>query len=71
MGQAAEICHSLAGLRLGPSQTHVNLTLFPLIGDGDSPPDYLLLDDALDRRLVRVTEVSTGGSVPELALEND
>ena len=71
MGQAAEICHSLAGLRLGPSQTHVNLTLFPLLGDGDSAPDYLLLDDALDRRLVRVTEVSTGGSVPELALEND
>jgi hypothetical protein len=71
MGQAAEICHSLAGLTLGQSQTHVNLTLFPLIGGGDSAPDYLLLDDALDRRLVRVTEVSTGGSVPELALEND
>jgi hypothetical protein len=70
MGQAAEIGHSLAGLKLGEAQTHVNLTLFPLLGDGDSAPDYLLLDEALDRHLVRVTEVSTGGSVPELALEN-
>jgi hypothetical protein len=70
MGQATEIGHSLAGLELGEAQTHVNLTLFPLLGDGDSTPDYLLLDEALDRHLVRVTEVSTGGSVPELALEN-
>ena len=71
MGQAAEIGHSLAGLKLGESQTHSNLTLFPLIGDGDSAPGYVLLDEALDHHLVRVTEVSTGGSVPELALEND
>jgi hypothetical protein len=71
MGQAAEIGHSLAGLKLGESQNHANLTLFPLIGDGDSAPGYVLLDDALDRHLVRVTEVSTGGSVPELSLEND
>jgi hypothetical protein len=71
MGQAAEIGHSLAGLELGKAQTHSNLTLFPLIGDGHGAPDYLLLDEALDRHLVRVTEVSTGGSVPELALEND
>jgi hypothetical protein len=71
MGQATEICQSLAGLKLAQQQTHANLTLFPLIGDGDFAPDYLLLDDALDRHLVRVTEVSTGGSVPELALEND
>jgi hypothetical protein len=71
MGQAAEIGHSLAALKVGESQTHSNLTLFPLIGDGESPPGYLLLDEALDRHLVRVTEVSSGGSVPELALENE
>jgi hypothetical protein len=71
MGQAAEIGQSLAGLKLGGSQTCSNLTLFPLIGNGDSAPRYVLLDEALDRHLVRVTEVSTGGSVPELALEND
>ena len=71
MGQAAEIGQSLAGLKLAESQTHSNLTLFPLIGDVDSALGYVLLDEALDHHLVRVTEVSTGGSVPELALEND
>jgi hypothetical protein len=71
VGQAAEIGHSLAALKVGQPQAHANLTLFPLIGDGDSPPAYVLLDEALDRHLVRVTEVSTGGSVPELALENE
>jgi hypothetical protein len=69
-GQAAEIGQSLAGLRLGESQTYLNLTLFPLIGEGEAAPGYLLLDEALDRQLVRVTEVSRHGSIPELALEN-
>jgi hypothetical protein len=70
MGQADEIGHALAGLKLGESQTYSNLTLFPLIGHGHSAPGYLLLDEALDRHFVRVTEVSSGGSVPELTLEN-
>jgi len=70
MREGAEIGHALAQLKLGKSQTYVNLTLFPLIGDEHSAPAYILLDEALDRRLVRVTEVSHGGSVPELALEN-
>ena len=68
--RAAEIGQSFAGLRLGGSQTHLNLTLFPLIGDGEAASGYLLLDEALDRRLVRVTEVSRDGSIPEIALEN-
>jgi hypothetical protein len=68
--QAAEIGQSLAGLKLGESQTYLNLTLFPLIGDGEAASGYLLLDEALDRQLVRVTEVSKYGSIPELALEN-
>jgi hypothetical protein len=71
MAQAAEIGESLAALRLGGSQTYSNLTLFPLVAEGESASGYLLLDEALDRQLVRVTEVSTGGSVPELALENN
>lgn len=68
--QATEIGQSLAGLRLGESQTYLNLTLFPLIGGGVAASEYLLLDEALDRQFVRVTEVSRQGSIPELALEN-
>ena len=30
----------------------------------------MLLDEALERRIARITEVSDGGSVPEFAFEN-
>src|SRR5512135_1713684 len=62
---------SLAGLRLGAPQVHLNLALFPLAGAQYGAPGYLLLDEALERKLARVTEVSSEGSVPELAFEND
>ena len=65
-----EIQQSLAGLALGAPQAHRNLALFPLLAPEDRPADYLLLDEALERKLARVTEVSGAGSVPELAFEN-
>jgi hypothetical protein len=64
------ISESLAGLRLGAPQVHLNLALFPLIAESDRTPGYLLLDDALERKLARVSEVSAEGRVPELAFEN-
>jgi hypothetical protein len=36
----------------------------------DRAPGYLLLDEALSRKLARVSEVSAEGRVPELAFEN-
>jgi hypothetical protein len=64
------ISETIAGLRIGAPQVHLNLALFPLIADFDRAPGYLLLDDALERKLARVTEVSAEGRVPELAFEN-
>lgn len=64
------ISKSLAGLRLGAPQVHLNLALFPLIAEFDRAPGYLLLDEALSRKLARVSEVSAEGRVPELAFEN-
>jgi len=66
-----EIDESFAGLRIGTPKVHLNLALFPLFDEGDKAPGYLLLDDALERKLARVTEVSADGRVPELAFEND
>ena len=71
MQVAREIDQSFASLRIGTPAIHLNLALFPLFDDGEKPSDYLLLDDALDRNLARVTEVSADGRVPELAFEND
>jgi hypothetical protein len=64
------ISESLAGLELGAPQVHLKLALFPLIVEHDRMPGYLLLDEALERKLARVSEVSTEGRVPELAFEN-
>lgn len=70
MQAVPQIQQSLAGLKLGPAQVHLNLALFPLLDEQSVAPDYLLLDDALERKLARVTEVSADGRVPELAFEN-
>ncbi len=65
-----EIRDSIEALSLGAPQAHRNLALYPLLGERDDPAGYLLLDEALEKKLARVTEVSAGGSVPELAFEN-
>ena len=65
-----EIAESLAGLALGSPQVHLNLSFHPLIADRDEAPAYVLLDDALEKKLAQVSEISAGGSVPELAFEN-
>jgi len=70
----APIQHALAELRLGAPQAHRNLAFFPLVARAGlgavGKAGYLLLEEALERRLARVTEVSAAGSVPELAFEN-
>jgi hypothetical protein len=45
-------------------------TLFPLLAPDAGAPDYLVLEEALSQGAVDVTEVSQGGSVPDLKLIN-
>jgi hypothetical protein len=65
------VAECLSHVRLGEPRAYRNLSLFPLLGAGPPEPDYLLLEEALARGCVRVTEVSEAGSVPELKLVND
>src|SRR4030066_2444163 len=60
----------LFGLKLGEPQRHKNMTIFPLSTSLDGGPDYTTLKDALEKALLSVTEVSSGGSVPELKVLN-
>jgi len=64
------ITESLDSLALSPAQLWANLAMFPLLRSAAFEADYLVLDEALKRESARVTEVSEGGSVPELAFEN-
>jgi hypothetical protein len=60
----------LLGLKLGPAQSFKNMAVFPLLSTLDGGPDYLTLKEALEKALLVVTEVSSGGSVPELRVAN-
>src|SRR5439155_21839231 len=60
-----------ARIEIGQASETRNLDLFPLIRRNVSQPlDYLLLEDGIAQGKVRVTELSGGGSVPELSITN-
>jgi hypothetical protein len=54
----------------GRKQSHQNMALFPLLAPDAGEPDYLVLEEALGQGAVEITEVSHGGSVPDLKLIN-
>jgi hypothetical protein len=60
----------LSALKLAEVQTFKNMAVFPLLSPLDGGPDYLTLKEALEKALLTVTEVSAGGSVPELKVAN-
>ncbi len=60
----------LETLKQGGKQTHLNMTLFPLLASDAGAPDYLILEEALSQGVVDVTEISKDGSVPDLKLTN-
>ena len=62
---------TLRAVRLGEPQTVHHLTLFPLIGDVRRERDYLTLEEAIEARVAKITEISEGGSVPELLFLNE
>jgi hypothetical protein len=61
----------LLSFEFGEVQTFENMAVVPILGGTDGGgPDYTTLKDALERGLVVVTEVSAGGSVPNLKVTN-
>ena len=64
------IANTLETLTVGEALIYKNLALFPLIGTHGSLINYVTLDETLASGDARVTEVSNGGSVPELAFVN-
>ncbi len=64
------ILDALKNVRIGEPASYKNLTVFPLLGISAREAEYLTLDEALERKCSEVTEVSEGGSVPELKFIN-
>jgi hypothetical protein len=57
-------------IRIGEAIHHESLTVFPLFTAPLDRVDYLLSDEAIQVGIVTVQEVSEGGSVPDLLVEN-
>jgi hypothetical protein len=61
---------TLKCVEVGSPQSHRNLTLYPLLGATVRTPDYATLDEAIEGGWLEVSEISAGGSVPELKVSN-
>ena len=58
-------------VRVGRGISRINLTIFPLFTDGEiTAAMYLPVGAAIRTGAGKVTEISEGGSVPKLAIEN-
>jgi hypothetical protein len=68
MDKSVESC--LLGLELGAGSSFENMTVFELRRSKNGGPEYITLREALERGVLSVTEVSEGGSVPELMVAN-
>ena len=60
----------IASIRPGEMQVFENLAVVPLFNDSNGSMAYITLKEALDKGSFIVTEVSEGGSVPELKVIN-
>jgi hypothetical protein len=66
-----EIKTCLDTLRFGESQFYRHISVIPLHGAANGAPPYIALADAMNAKTITVTEISEGGSVPELLVNNE
>jgi hypothetical protein len=60
----------LLSFEFGEYQSFKNMGIFPIFTSLDQSPEYMTLKEALDEKLLIISEVSQGGSVPELKVNN-
>jgi hypothetical protein len=68
MEKSVESC--LLEMELGAGRSFENMTVFELMKSANGGPEYITLKEAIEKGVLSVTEVSLGGSVPELKVEN-
>jgi hypothetical protein len=64
------ITNTLRAVEIGQPQQFRNLTAFPLLQREKTSPAYITLAEAMNKGTAEITEISEGGSVPELLLSN-
>jgi hypothetical protein len=66
----ANIKRFLGDIEVGAKQSHANMTVYCLLSAEEADAGFITLDEAFDRRLLSVTEMTQSGSVPELKVVN-
>jgi hypothetical protein len=61
---------TVPAIRIGEPNRYKSLTVFPLFAETNGQVEYLLSDEAIQVGAFTVQEVSEGGSVPDLLVEN-
>jgi len=60
----------MEGIKFGKLQIHGHVVVIPIINKNGYGPDYLTMKEAMEQQLLTVTEVTEGGTVPELKVIN-
>ncbi len=66
----SDIKKYMLAFELKKIQEHKNMAVFPILCALDHSPQYFMLKEALEKQVLVITEVSQGGSVPELKVLN-
>lgn len=64
------ISNYLSKLEFGELQQFENIGVVPLFSSANHGPEYLTLKEAIEKKLITITEISHSGSVPELKAAN-
>ena len=60
----------MEGMKFGDVLIHQHVAVIPIISTNGNGMDYLTMKEALEGHVLRVTEVTEGGHVPELKVTN-
>ena len=60
----------LETIKFGENKVHNHVAVIPLLSENGAGPDYLTLKEAMEGHLITITELTEGGSVPELKVKN-
>jgi len=61
----------LSDLKLGDVQQTRNMSVVPLFVQDGGGPEYITMDEALERGCLKITEKGEEGSIPELIVHNE
>jgi hypothetical protein len=64
------VLECLSALQLGEMQVFEQMAVIPLVSELSEGPEYITLPQAMSSGVLVITEVSNGGSVPELGVKN-